>query len=1108
MHVLFRESHGLEETDTPQDLGQTPGDLVVLSFSDSDLGAFAAGWKRGRETLPSLRLANLSRLTHPLSVDTWIGQTLTGAKGVLIRLIGGVNYWAYGVEQVSNMARSRGIALALLPADGRPDPALDAASTLPVATLRRLSTLCDTGGAVAAQGALAQLALAAGLYAGPVPGAKSLPGFGFWHPSGGVIRDLPHGETPLVLIPFYRAWAAAGDTAAIDALILAFEAEGFRAYGAFLPSLKDEAAARWLRETLPALGPKALVNATAFSARAASGSPLEAAGVPVFQVIHATSTRAAWEGAGRGLSPADLAMHVALPEVDGRITAGVISFKDEAPRDPDLQFSRTSHAPDPERIGAVVAKVKAWTRLAAEPPASRRIAMVLSTYPGKSWRMAHAVGLDVLASAKAMAEDLSAAGFSIQSGAPLDLALQSETIAWPLSAYREALALLPEPLKTAITETHGRPEDDPAIQAGAFHFQATRRGNLLIALQPERSRCPDRDGEYHDTGRIPGHAYTAFYLWLRQGTDALLHIGAHGTLEWLPGKAVALSAACWPEALVAPLPVIYPFIVNDPGEAAQARRRIGAVTLGHLTPPLADAAMPPALARLERLLDEYSSADGLDPARRDRLIAAIRDEARLAHVEQDLDIPEEASPAEAIPRIDRFVCDLKESQFGEGLHIWARGTPHFLSENILGGHPSGPGGAEGPRPGATGDPASLASERDNLIAALNGQPVPPGPSGSPWRGRADVLPTGRNLYGTDPRAVPSRAAHAQGIRLAEELVRRHLQDHGDYPRGLVLNLWGSATMRTAGEEFAMALHLAGLEPIWDEGSDRVTGFGILPLTLMDRPRIEVSIRASGLFRDVFPDLARLFDAGCEALAERDEAADMNPYTAAPRGARVFAPAPGSYGLGIREGDYSDGARKAAGEAWLAASDHTAQGAPARDLLETRLRAADAFLHTQDMPETDLLLAMDYASHEGGFAAAMERLGAEKPALYHLDATRPDQPRARALTEEIARVTRARAANPVWLASMTRHGFRGAAEIAATLEHLAAFAHLARVVPSHLFDLYREATLDDPAIRAFLETANPDALAAMEDCFRALEAAGLWQSRSNSRAARMSSEGVA
>lgn len=1100
MHVLFRESHGLEETSTPQDLGQAPADLVVLSFSDSDLGAFAEGFHRARRmgniAHPTLRLANLSALTHPLSVDTYIERTLSGAKGILIRLIGGASWWAYGVEQVSRLAQERGIALAILPADGRPDPALDAASTLPVSTLRRLQGLCEAGGEIAAQGALAQLALAAGLYAGPVPGAKTLPAFGLWHPETGYLPAPPAGETPLIAIPFYRAWAAAADTAGIAALIRGFEAAGFRALGLFIPSLKEPAAAAWLRETLAALSPAAVVNTTAFSARAEGGSPLDAAGVPVFQAIHATSTPSAWEASERGLSPADLAMHVALPEVDGRIGAGVISFKDTAPLDPDLQFSRAAHAPDAERIAATVARVAAWTRLATLLPQEKRVALVLSTYPGKAHRMAHAVGLDALASAEAMLEDLADAGHIVEPGLPLEQAL-TETIAWPLANYRAALETLPEALRDSLLATCGAAEDDPAVTRGAFTFAATRRGKVLVALQPERSRDRDREGEYHDTSRVPCHAYVAFYLWLRSQVDALVHIGAHGTLEWLPGKAAALSDSCWPESLAGPLPVIYPFIVNDPGEAAQARRRLGAVTLGHLPPPLAESGMPPALARLERLLDEYSTADGLDPARRTRLIAAIRAEAQAAGVEDDLDLPGNASAAEAIPRIDRFVCDVKESQFGEGLHIWGRGTPAsplHLSGNILGGP-----GADSPRDAAIGDPASIAAEKAALLAALAGKPVAPGPSGSPFRGRADVLPTGRNLYGTDPRAVPSRAAHAQGVKLAEELVRRHLQDQGDWPRGLVVNLWGSATMRTAGEEFAMALHLAGAKPVWDEGSDRVTGFEILPLALMDRPRIEVTLRVSGLFRDVFPDLARLFEAATGALRLRDEAADMNPYTAASEGPRVFAPAPGSYGLGLSTDALSDEARRAAGEAWLAASAHTAAGEPARAALETRLRGADVFVHTQDLPETDLLLAEDYAAHEAGFAAAMSRLGAPAPALYHLDATRPDVPKARPLAEEIARVTRARAANPRWIAGMMRHGFRGAAEIAATLDHLAAFAHLAGVVPAHLFDLYHEATLGDPAVRDFLHTANPQALAAMEARFAALAGAGLWQSQSNSRA---------
>ncbi|MGD9865172.1 MAG: cobaltochelatase subunit CobN, partial [Pseudodonghicola sp.] len=610
---------------------------------------------------------------------------------------------------------------------------------------------------------------------------------------------------------------------------------------------------------------------------------------------------------------------------------------------------------------------------------------------------------------------------------------------------------------------------------GAFRFSAIRSGNALIALQPERGEVKTRAEDYHDLARTPRHAYVAFYLWLRQQADALVHIGAHGTLEWLPGKAVALSRGCWPEALIRDLPVIYPFIVNDPGEAAQAKRRIGAVTIGHLPPPLAQTKLPAGLGRLEHLLDEYSTADGLDPARRDRLIADIRAEAQGTGVEADLGLPPDTSPAEAITRIDRFVCDIKESQFGEGLHVFGTG-------------------------------ACGAEERAGLLAALAGRFVPSGPSGSPFRGRADVLPTGRNLFTTDPRAVPSRAAHAQGVRLAEELLRRHLQDHGDWPRGLVVDLWGSATMRTAGEEFAMALHLAGLSPRWDEGSERVSGFEVIPLTLLNRPRIDVTLRVSGLFRDAFPGLAQMFEAGAAALAQRDEAPGDNPYRQATP--RVFGPKPGSYGLnmGAALEDYSDAGRASAVEAWLNASSHaidvTGEITPARAELEARVRTADGFVHLQDLPETDLLMAADYAAHEAGFAAAAAALGARPPALYHLDATRPDKPQARPLSEEIARVTRARAANPDWANGMMRHGFRGAAEIAATLDHLAAFAHLAGVVPAHLFDLYFDATLGRADLVEVMQRQNPQALQALRDRFRALQAAGLWLTRRNSIAAAL------
>ncbi|GAB1363864.1 hypothetical protein MASR1M32_31000 [Rhodobacter sp.] len=576
--------------------------------------------------MPTLRLANLAALRHPVSVDTYVEQTLSGAKAVLVRLIGGVGYWPYGIASLQDLARRRGIALAVLPADGREDAALDAASTLPVSTLRRLQALCDAGGAVAAQAALAQLSLAAGLFAGPVPGLKSVPEFGWYDPDRGVI-PAPEGAEAVAV--FYRSYLTAADTDPIDCLLRAARARGIAAYGLFAPSLKAPGAAEWVGQALKGRPLRWIWNATAFSSREDGVSPLDGPGCPVFQLALSTARRRDWETAERGLSPADLAMHVVLPEVDGRLFAGVISFKSPGARDGDLQYSRFAHRADPARIEAVLDRAAGWNRLAETPAGGHSLALILSTYPGRPDQIAHAVGLDALASAQAVLAGLAGAGYATAPGAALAPALLSERVVWPLAEYEAALARLPQRLQEALAAAWGPPQDDPACRDGGFHFAATRRGAVLVALQPDRGEVAARATDYHDLSRTPCHGYVAFYLWLRaQRLHAAIHMGAHGTLEWLPGKAVALSETCWPEALQRDLPVIYPFIVNDPGEAAQAKRRLCAVTLGHLPPPLAASTLPPALEGLERLLDEYSTADGLDPSRRQRLILAIREAAR------------------------------------------------------------------------------------------------------------------------------------------------------------------------------------------------------------------------------------------------------------------------------------------------------------------------------------------------------------------------------------------------------------------------------------------------------------------------------------------------
>src|SRR5262249_42388526 len=309
-----------------------------------------------------------------------------------------------------------------------------------------------------------------------------------------------------------------------------------------------------------------IVNATAFSAASDDGTtPFDATACPVFQVALSTARREDWAASLRGLSPADLAMHVVLPEVDGRLLAGVVSFKSPGERDGHLQFAHLAHQPDRERVNAAVERVCAWYRLPTIPGGGKRLAIVLSSYPGRPHQIAHAVGLDALASTETLLGNLGTAGFDVETVDALSQALGSETLTWDVADYRSALADLPQTLQENLRDAWGAPEDDLQVRDGVFHFAAIRRGKAVIAVQPERGEVKRRDTDYHDLSHVPRHAYVAFYLWLRsQNMHALINMGAHGTLEWLPGKSVALSEICWPEALIGNLPVIYPFIVNDP----------------------------------------------------------------------------------------------------------------------------------------------------------------------------------------------------------------------------------------------------------------------------------------------------------------------------------------------------------------------------------------------------------------------------------------------------------------------------------------------------------------------------------------------------------------
>ncbi|MDW6020546.1 cobaltochelatase subunit CobN [Mesorhizobium sp. BAC0120] len=1167
MHLLATTSASLEDLAEPVDLNQTPADMVALSFTDSDLAALAAAWKAEAGAVPEMRLASLRDLRHPMSVDLWIDKVARHARVVLVRILGGYEWWRYGCDQLAAAAREHDFALALLPGESHErDGRLIELSTLCETELDALLACFREGGPANMRLAIRRMARLTGcdVY---VSKAEPLPKVGFYDPSTGKTRahyadpaSIP-GAAPVVPILFYRSMLLAADVAPIDALAEALGHYGIAAAPVFVSSLKDAAVVTFVEEAAAALSPAAIVTATAFASGAEPGADtlFDRIGVPVFQAFAATTRHEAWQDGQRGLAPADLAMHVVLPELDGRIQAGALGFKAEREADDALAFRGFLNRPEPDRIAQVAARIAAMIRLQRTPPAGRRIAILMPDYPGAAGRTGYAVGLDVPTSVLAMLHDLKDAGYAVE-GIPdspralLDLlerageglgveeyvglaqtlpveAMAAVEAAWGAGsdcveempeARRSTLppSVLPDisptrgeigsfeetasPATSKIGETNAAVAISPLVgemsgrtEGGAegrqlhrkIAFRAAHFGNITVALAPDRGRTEDRRADYHDPKLPPRHELIAFGLWLREtlGCHALVHVGAHGTLEWLPGKTVALSQNCFPEIVTGPLPVVYPFIVSNPGEAAQAKRRIAAATIGHLPPPLTGAGLDENQQKLERLVDEYAQADGLDRRRRDRLAKLIVETAHETGLAGEAGVDSDDDPDSALLSIDAWLCDLKDFAIKDGLHVFGRAAP--------------------------GEPETLRlksaeAERTALLAALDGRHVAAGPAGAPARGRGDVLPTGRNLFTADPRTMPTPTACDLGKAAADEVLRRYAQDHGDWPRSLVIDLWGSASLRTGGEEIAQGLALMGCRPQWDAATGRVTGIEVLPPAVLGRPRIDVTFRISGLFRDMFPAQIALIDAAVQAVASRDEADGENPLAEAFRHAgkaprRVFGTSPGTYGAGIEELLSSGrwGEREEIGRAFMEATSHSfggtdGDGEAAPGAFAERLSQAELLIHSGDDPGRDILEGSADVAFIGGFAAALAALGRSAD-LIALDTTDPARPRARSVVEAVARAVRARAVNPRFIEGQMRHGPRGAAEFAETVDRLVGFAETTGAIPGALIEAVHDAYLGDAKVREFMLRENPAAARSIAERLAAARRRGLWHPLRNS-----------
>jgi len=1232
MHLLAAQPGEIVDGSEAVDLGQSPGEIVFISAADTELACLSDAVASMDESYPSLRLANLMTLSHNMSVDLYVDAVIRHAKLVVVRCLGGMGYWPYGIERIAETCRRRDIKLALLPGDDQPDATLDGLSTLDREARHQLWQYRIHGGAENDRNFLAYAATLLGQDREWNPPRPLLRAGLYWPntdtASIEAIREDWVNGAPVAAITFYRALLQSGTLAPVDSLIRALSDHGLNPLPVYISGLKDPVSAELLEALFTEDKPDIVLNATGFAV-SQPGAPrketaFDQADCPVLQVVLGGSTRAAWADNVQGLSPKDLAMNVVLPEVDGRILSRAISFKSEARFDPKTEISVAAHEPMPDRVAFTADLAAAWVNLSQTQAADRKIGLVLANYPNRDGRLGNGVGLDTPASAVKVLNALADTGYNVGSAPTDGNALMQRLAAGPTNAlngrhfrqggarlsegaYRTFFENLPASVRKTVSDRWGDPADDPYRVGDDFVLPVLELGNIAVAIQPARGYNIDPVESYHDPDLPPPHGYVAFYAWLRHtfGAHAVVHLGKHGNLEWLPGKAVALSEDCFPEAALGPLPHLYPFIVNDPGEGSQAKRRTAAVIIDHLTPPLTRAESYGPLKDLEALVDEYYEAAGVDPRRIDLLRDQILDLARATGLDRDTGMDAAEEPEAALAKLDNYLCELKEMQIRNGLHILGESPKDGLRDDLLVALtriPRGAGGDgdasliralatdlalgdfdpldcqmgaswTGPRPDELADdsqnwrsqgdtverleslalnlvkknasapaewrqttavlttidneiaPAVDASgdaELDALLHGLDGKFVAPGPSGAPTRGRLDVLPTGRNFYSVDNRTVPTPAAWLLGWKSADLLIAHHRQTHGNWPRSVVLSAWGTSNMRTGGEDIAQALALMGVRPQWDNASRRVTGFEILPLDILDRPRVDVTLRISGFFRDAFPAQIDLFDSAVRAVAALDESEKENPLAARTKseharlvaegidatmadkraGYRVFGSKPGAYGAGLQalidergwesEDDLARAYIAWGGYAYGAGAEGTAE----HRLFEERLSTVEAVIHNQDNREHDLLDSDDYYQFEGGAASAVRYASGNQPAVYHNDHSRPESPKIRTLEDEIGRVVRARVVNPKWIAGVMRHGYKGAFEMAATVDYLFAFAATTRSVGDHHFDLVYDAYLGDPGVRLFIIENNP--AAAREIAERLIEAQDrdLWRPRSN------------
>ncbi len=1174
--------------------------ILLLSTADTELLA-------ARSSGADYRVANPARVA-PDAVPGLTG----GASLVVLRLLGGRQAWPDGISAL----RATGLPLVLLGGEAAPDAELMGLSTVPAGVAAEALGYLSEGGPGNFRELAAFLSDTVLLTGEGFRPPEPMPQYGVHdrgafsgdqHSQRAKIMGNPRDTVPTVAVVYYRAHELSGNTGFVDVLCAAIEARGATPLPVFCGSLRSpEPGLIGLLGQADAVITTVLAAGGSTAAGAKDGDwdagALARLDVPIIQGLCLTTARAQWAASTAALTPMDAAMQVAIPEFDGRLITVPFSFKEEGPDGVPVYVA------DEDRAARLAGIAVRHARLRRIPNGEKRIVIALSSYPTKHARVGNAVGLDTPASAVRLLRSLRAAGYDLGDGFPEDgdelihalIAAGGHDTEWlteeqlagaevriPPATYRRWLSGILNGLSHRIVSHWGEPPGELYTDDGHIVLATLRFGNVLLMIQPPRGFGENPVAIYHDPELPPSHHYLAAYRWLDAGfcADAIVHLGKHGTLEWLPGKGLGLSGQCAPDAVLGDVPLVYPFIVNDPGEGTQAKRRGHAVIVDHLVPPMARADTYGDMAKLEQLLDEYATVAALDPDKLPVVRAQIWSLVRAAQLHHDLGVeqaPEAAGFDDFVLHIDGYLCEVKDAAIKDGLHVLGQAPAGEALVNLVlvilrsaqvWGGASGalPGlraalglAADGASRGATDaseetaralvvamdeagwDPARAAGvcaavlggpdpavardvtavlrfaaeevvprlaatsgEIDAVLHALAGGYVPAGPSGSPTRGLVNVLPTGRNFYSVDPKAIPSRNSWDTGRALADSLLARHVADEGSYPRCVGLTVWGTSAMRTQGDDIAEVLALIGCRPVWDDASRRVTGFEVLPPGELGRPRIDVTLRISGFFRDAFPHVIALLDDAISAVAGLDEPAESNYLRAhamadhAGHGdwrratTRIFGSKPGAYGAGLLplidarnwrdDGDLAEVYAVWGGYAYGAGLD----GRAARPDMEGAFRRIAVAAKNTDTREHDIADSDDYFQYHGGMVAMVRSLTGRNPAAYIGDSAVPDAVKTRTLAEETRRVFRARVVNPRWIAAMQRHGYKGAFELAATVDYLFGYDATAGVVADWMYEQLAASYVFDPENQAFMAKSNPWALRGIAE--RLLEAAdrGLW-----------------